>query len=386
MGAKAKKNKGSTDNSVKKRKREQEEQQSEGAAVVGEPNKKKSKKVKKGKIDQGEAQQLNGAEAANAQNGLAEREHEDGANVGSQPVPKKSKKQKKDAVNQPEAAVVTEPAKKKPRKPKSTAGTQASVAVKTEAAPSTHTAAINAPSQNGTSKAVTTESEEELLQSHSPFVQETTSFYLALSPCAYDFPLEGLCAEHISPLLLTYYPPLKGIVLSYSNPRLSEHPDGELKPQASSSKEAKVVLSRSIDEYAVTYVWLTAEFTVFRPKQGTYLEGYVNLQNESILGLVCYNYFNAGIERSRLPKDWRWVGDNAEQGKGKRKQFQEGEGYFVNGEGEKVDGSLAFRVKDFEATAGSEMSVGSINIYGTLVSEEDDRRLDDEERQQGLVS
>ncbi|KAK5121253.1 hypothetical protein LTR85_005419 [Meristemomyces frigidus] len=230
-------------------------------------------------------------------------------------------------------------------------------------------------------------SPDELLQSQSPFVQETTSFYLALSPCAHEYPLEGLCAEHISPLLLSYYPPLKGIVLSYDNPRLSEDPDDAQRPQASSSREAKTVLARSIDEYAVTYVWLTADFLLFRPNRGTYLEGHVNLQNESILGLVCYNYFNAGIERNRLPRDWRWVGDeNAFEGRGKQKASQEGEGYWADGDGKKVDGRVVFRVRDFEATPGSESGAGSINIFGTLLSDSEDKALEDDERQRGLVS
>ncbi|KAF2770230.1 hypothetical protein EJ03DRAFT_253270, partial [Teratosphaeria nubilosa] len=159
-----------------------------------------------------------------------------------------------------------------------------------------------------------------------PFRQQTASFYLALSPCAQSFPVEGLCAEHLSPLLLTYFAPLNGVVISYSNPRLSEGPN-DVHP--SSSK--KYVLAQSIDEYAVNFVWLTAEFTVFRPSRGTYLEGYVNLQNESLLGLVCYNYFNAGIDRTRLPKEWKW----------------EGEGYWADGEGNKVEGRMVFKVKDF---------------------------------------
>ena len=57
----------------------------------------------------------------------------------------------------------------------------------------------------------------------------------------------------------------------------------------------------------------------------------------------------------------------------------------MDGKGKQVDGRVVFRVQDFEATAGSEGNVGSINIHGTLLSDEDDRRLDDDERQRGLV-
>jgi DNA-directed RNA polymerase I subunit RPA43 len=214
--------------------------------------------------------------------------------------------------------------------------------------------------------ALPVEPKRELLERHSPFVKRTTSFYLALSPCAHDFALEGLCAEHISPLLLTYSPPLKGVLLSYDNPRMSEQPSGGV--QVRSSKDAKAVLSRSIDEYAVTFVWLTAEFTIFRPRKGTYLEGFVNVQNESMLGLVCYNYFNAMIERDKLPKDWKWVddGDDGSQTQKTRKRTLQGTGHFEDGAGEEIEGKLVFRVDDFEANPGSDGGPGTVSIIGTL--------------------
>ena len=213
---------------------------------------------------------------------------------------------------------------------------------------------------------------DELLNRRSPFVKQTTSFYLPLSPCAYHFPLEGLCAEHISPLLLTYYPPLDGVMLAYENARMSEHPDGTF--PAKTNMEAKTVLSRSIDEYAVTYVWLTAEFVLFRPRRGTRLEGYVSLQNESMLALVCYNYFNAVIEKEKLPKDWRWKGDEDDierpDGK-KKKRLADGNGYFVNGKREKLEGRIVFRVEDFDASAGQD-GTGTVSILRTLLSEGED--------------
>lgn len=151
----------------------------------------------------------------------------------------------------------------------------------------------------------------------SPFVEETISFYLPLSPIANDFAIQGLCAEHISPLLLTYYPPLRGFLLSYSNPRLSNtaHPahisdSTHSDPgTASGTEDLQIahVLSRANDEYGVTLTWLIADFVVLRPTPGTVVKGHVRLQNEKYLGLVCYNFFNATIERRRMPKEWKWV-------------------------------------------------------------------------------
>ena len=103
-------------------------------------------------------------------------------------------------------------------------------------------------------------------------------------------------------------------------------------------------MSRSIDEYGVTFVWLTADFLLFQPRRGVQLEGHITLQNESILGLICYNYFNAGIQRDKLPADWTWDGE-----------------CYLDGSGNKVEGKVEFTVEDFEAS-GTE----NIQIAGTL--------------------
>ena len=142
-------------------------------------------------------------------------------------------------------------------------------------------------------------------------------------------------------------------------------------------------MSKAIDEYAVTFVWLTVDFMLLRPSRGCYLEGYVNLQNESLLGLMCYNYFSAAIEYQRLPKDWQWVEDDAqEESFGK----QTGGGHWTNQYGEKVEGKVIFRVRDFDATGSGDQGAGSISIAGTLLSVKEDKRMDDEEIQRGLVS
>ncbi|PBP25479.1 RNA polymerase Rpb7-like domain-containing protein [Diplocarpon rosae] len=101
----------------------------------------------------------------------------------------------------------------------------------------------------------------------SPFHLQTSSLYLPLAPVSQKFPLEGICAEHLSPLLLTYYPPFKG--------------------------------------------------------------------NEGHLGLVCWNLFNASIERKRLPSNWEWrdVADAREGHEGDGETYaEEGAGYYVDGE------------------------------------------------------
>lgn len=198
----------------------------------------------------------------------------------------------------------------------------------------------------------------------SPFHLQTSTIFLPLAPISQRKPLEGLCAEHLSPLLLTYYPPFSGVLLSYHNVRLAE------KPYGNDSSSPSSILLQNIDEYAVSWAWVTAEFLLFKPEKGAWLEGYVNLENEGHLGIVCWNLFNASIERKRLPGDWKWVGTEDMEGKG---YAEEGAGYWVDGAGERVQGMVKFRVREIESSHDKER--GFLSIEGTMLGEEEEREL-----------
>jgi DNA-directed RNA polymerase I subunit RPA43 len=203
------------------------------------------------------------------------------------------------------------------------------------------------------------------LPKESPFHVQTSSLYLPLAPISQRKPVEGICAEHLSPVILTYYPPFHGVVLSYSNPRLSEAPFQD---------DGAQVMMKSTDEYAVSWTWVTAEFMLFKPTRGGWLEGYVNLQNEGHLGIVCWNLFNASIERQRLPKDWKWVGAEDLEGDG---YAEDGVGYYVDGAGTKIEGIVKFRVKDIESSHDRER--GFLSIEGTMLEDKDENELLEEE-------
>jgi DNA-directed RNA polymerase I subunit RPA43 len=203
----------------------------------------------------------------------------------------------------------------------------------------------------------------------SPFHIQTSSIYLSLAPISQRQPLEGMCAEHLSPLILTYYPPLGGVILSYSNPRISERPFED---------DGNNMLLQCVDEYGAAFAWVTAEFLLFKPQRGGWLEGYINLQNEGHLGLVCWNLFNASIERQRLPKDWKWVGTDA-AGKshkilnGNPHYAEDGMGYFQDGEGNMLEGIIRFRVKDIESSHDRERAF--LSIEGTMLDETAEKEL-----------
>ncbi|KUJ18029.1 uncharacterized protein LY89DRAFT_643881 [Mollisia scopiformis] len=215
----------------------------------------------------------------------------------------------------------------------------------------------------------------------SPFHLQTSSLYLPLAPVAQKYPLEGLCAEHLSPLLLTYYPPFRGVILSYTNPRLSETAFGSSAPNPNSEEEGNGLLLHNIDEYAVSWTWLTADFLLFKPERGVELEGYVNLQNEGHLGVVCWNLFNASVARERMPADWVWKDVSEMQNKeggGNEGYAEDGQGCWVDGNGEKVEGVVRFRVKEIESSHDRER--GFLSIEGTMLGVEEERELVERER------
>ncbi|RDW62602.1 hypothetical protein BP5796_10904 [Coleophoma crateriformis] len=220
-------------------------------------------------------------------------------------------------------------------------------------------------------KNTTGSSQAPIAHNESPFHVQTSSMYLPLAPVSQKFPVEGLCAEHISPLILTYYPPFSGVILSYSNARLSEHPYGN---------DGNTTLLKSIDEYAVSWCWLTAEFLLFKPEKGAELEGYINLQNEGHLGLVCWNLFNASIERQRLPSDWRWVGvqdeENEEDAQAGETYAEDGIGYYVDADGKKIEGTIKFKVREIESSHDRER--GFLSIDGTMLDDDAEKALQEQ--------
>ncbi|KAH0564888.1 hypothetical protein GP486_001727 [Trichoglossum hirsutum] len=205
-------------------------------------------------------------------------------------------------------------------------------------------------------------------KNNSPFYLQRSSLYLPLSPISYSYPLEGLCAEHLSPLILTYYPPFHGVIISYSNPRLSQD------PLQTGNDDRGPILAKSVDEYAASFVWVTADFLVFKPQRNQWIKGWVNLQSEGHIGLVCWNLFNASIERKRLPREWKWVGGRTtkksrpEEGMAKEADGEAG-GYYVDGKGKKVEGLVEFKVRDCETIRDRDK--GFLSILGTLLREDE---------------
>lgn len=203
-----------------------------------------------------------------------------------------------------------------------------------------------------------------------PFHIQTSSLHLPLAPISQSTPLEGLCAEHISPLILRYFPPFGGVILSYNNPRLSSDAFGN---------DGRIALLQSVDEGAATWGWVTAEFLLFKPDRGAWLEGYINLQSPGHVGVVCWNLFNASIKRNSLPESWKWVGVDELSAEGGELYAEDGHGYYVDGEGNKVEGMIKFKVREIESSHDRE--TGFLSIEGTMLDDEAEEKLIRDERE-----
>jgi len=230
---------------------------------------------------------------------------------------------------------------------------------------------------------------DKLVKQHPSAIQIITAgLRVPIPPVGQAKPLASVCADTLSPMILRWDLDLKGVVLAYRNPKLVSSPqnpnDGD-----------EVPFAQAIDEYAAPFVWVKADFVIFRPRRGLWLDGYINLQNESYIGMVIFNLFNATIERKRLPQDWEWIEDEQDQADaepadvdgivdyemgGKRRKFTHSLGHFEDGQGNAVDGWIRFRIWDFEPAFAEKDERHFLTIEGTLLTDEEEKALAEEER------
>ncbi|KAF3484176.1 uncharacterized protein GIQ15_03500 [Arthroderma uncinatum] len=263
------------------------------------------------------------------------------------------------------------------------------------------------------------------------FHRVTTTIYLPLSPISISptHAVSSLLAEHISPLLLTYYPPVRGVVLAYSNPSISSTKPTPASTSAYTPNPEPLTLAKTAGEYGVLHTYLTLTFLVFRAERGQTLEGWINVQSEDFLGAIVFNLFSIGIERRRLPADWKWIAPGQQPDKpsttttttttttsptsskdddedddedadsdkenfkplalnGEASQFDDTSsaetGYFQTRSGKRVRGTIRFRVRDVDVIPGSERDKGFLSLEGTMLSREDEEKLVADEKNKAL--
>ncbi|KAF2018566.1 hypothetical protein BU24DRAFT_439127 [Aaosphaeria arxii CBS 175.79] len=224
--------------------------------------------------------------------------------------------------------------------------------------------------------------------------------YVALPPLALSSPLPALCASIFSPLLLSYYPPARGIILSYSNVQLSEEPP---KPRSSksSSKYAAAstttstapLLMRMVDEYSSPFTWATADLLIWRPAKNAWIEGRITHQASTHITLSYLNAFPVSVLREHMPRGWSYQSaqTNSYSMTGGSRSLSTGgqaagEGYWVDSEGgmpvgEGPNGTvLRVRIRDWDGKmdVGGEgrkagAGIGTLRIEGSLLTVEQEK-------------
>ncbi|CAN6668417.1 DNA-directed RNA polymerase I subunit Rpa43p [Trichomonascus vanleenenianus] len=191
------------------------------------------------------------------------------------------------------------------------------------------------------------------------FHKVSTSLYVSLAPVYVNRPLEGIQSQHLDPLLMSYFPSARGVVLAYTNVRLCGQ-DPEAKA------EGEPVVSKIMYDSPFSYLWVSVDFLIWKPMAGDTLEGWINLQSPSHIGLLIHDTFNATIKRDAIPVDWSFVRNEIDESQvaadsEEKSQSPQSLGYWVDGSGKRIDDKLKFSVKAFN------VSTRMVSIQGTML-------------------
>ena len=215
-----------------------------------------------------------------------------------------------------------------------------------------------------------------------PFFNQTVSLYEPLYPTGWDKPITGCEEQHLRHLKNRYVPSLRGVLLDYKNVSLGENPGRA----GAATEDDSPTTVRSRAEFGGGFGWMTADVKLFVPSRGAWMEGSVNLQTEGHIGVVCFGKFNASIEARRLPPSWKWVSNEEAEGPfeetasvftaadehGVVRQIHS-TGYWVDGTGEKVQGKVRFRIRNFDVGVSGNSTF--LSLQGTMLSKKDEKKM-----------
>ncbi|ODV82199.1 uncharacterized protein CANTADRAFT_24819 [Suhomyces tanzawaensis NRRL Y-17324] len=188
------------------------------------------------------------------------------------------------------------------------------------------------------------------------FHKVTTRMYVSLAPMHLKNPINGIKAQHLDPLIMNYFPKAKGVVLAYSNIKLSSD------NISIDSEDQPISIARIEGSSPFTFLWVTLDLLIWRPQVGDELEGYIYMQTASHLGLLVHDTFNASIKKYNIPSGWSFIPNQEDEVQEetttpKFKSF----GYWVDENEVKIEGKLKFTIKAIHS-AGRVVSV-----EGTLI-------------------
>ncbi|CAI6243785.1 unnamed protein product [Periconia digitata] len=231
------------------------------------------------------------------------------------------------------------------------------------------------------------------------FHRERVSQYVSLPAASLTSALPSICANVFSPLLLTYHPPVRGVVLAYTDVSLSSS-QPTLSSTSSSRKKSRhntashqealqeehnengtTVLLTHIDEYTSPFLWATATLLVWRPSQNARIPATITHQSSTHMTLSYLNLFAVTVLRAHMPENWSWHAEGAnKKRKGWDGRVEDLGGWWVDGDGVKVGGEegekkeLSVRVTEWDARPGVGKGRGFLKIEGSLLEESEEAR------------
>ncbi|KAL9625117.1 MAG: hypothetical protein Q9160_000846 [Pyrenula sp. 1 TL-2023] len=199
----------------------------------------------------------------------------------------------------------------------------------------------------------------------SSFFQKRTSLYVSLPPISINQSnaTSSLIALHLTPLLLTFFPPLDGVIVSFSDVTISEEPV--------SDKIDTHTIAACREEKAVSFIWLTVTFLVLSPQPGDVLDGALSVNSVNFVGLALYSFFPVSIGGDRIPKSWTWhppLGSEEETKKKPRtrsislKSSSPAEHISDNEDGDTSSSSSNGEDEDENATSSSETTLRATSV------------------------
>lgn len=197
------------------------------------------------------------------------------------------------------------------------------------------------------------------------FHRVRTSMYVSLAPIYVFEPEKGVKVQHLDPLLMTYFAPVKGVVLAHYNLQFNGQDEHEDKDD----EEKQPVVAKIMYDSPFAFMWISVDLLVWSPEAGDVLEGYINLQSPSHIGLLVHDTFNATIKRDAIPRDWVFEPSQVdEEQEGEEEKAGTGAsgprslGYWIDSSGQRIDGKVQFTVRSFN------VSGRTVSVQGFLGS------------------
>ncbi|GMM59097.1 DNA-directed RNA polymerase I subunit [Maudiozyma humilis] len=196
------------------------------------------------------------------------------------------------------------------------------------------------------------------------------TLYVSLAPQFLQNPEQGIMKQHLNPMVMKYNNNVGGIVLGYDKLEIFDA-DPLADEETSSTKLIKITADTPYG-----FTWCSVDMYVWQPQMGDVLEGHIFIQSASHIGLLIHDAFNASIKKNYIPSDWTFIrneeqfNEDAEAEEGANNEDApkvhkpQSMGYWVDGNGEQIDGKIKFTVRNLFTTGRV------VSIEGSLLTDE----------------